>query len=108
MQQVHVTYHLEDRTWWAESADVEGFTAVAETLPELRALTLEGLQFYLADAAIDLIEDFVIEGAMSESSLRSLVSRTAWYSPPQVVVGSPTAILQPRHGSLLGRELNPA
>jgi predicted RNase H-like HicB family nuclease len=32
-----VEYHYEDGTWWAESTDLPGFSAAADTLPALTA-----------------------------------------------------------------------
>jgi len=48
MKRINVDYHHEDGSWWAESDDVAGFTAVAGSFDELRRLTIEGLGFYLA------------------------------------------------------------
>lgn len=56
MSEIRVTYYHEDGTWWAESADVPGFTAVADALPELRQLVREGLMFHLDLDSIDLRE----------------------------------------------------
>jgi len=47
MKRVHVIYRHEAGSWSAESPDVPGYTAVAETLTELRGLVREGLPFFL-------------------------------------------------------------
>lgn len=49
MATVTVTYHEEDGSWWAESPDVAGFTAVGASLTEVRELVHEGIPFYLED-----------------------------------------------------------
>lgn len=40
-----VVYHREVDGWWAESPDVEGWSAAADSFPELEALVFEGLVF---------------------------------------------------------------
>ena len=60
---VRVTFHLDSAesggkhefVWWAESADVVGFTAAAPTLTALRRLVIETLTDHL-DAAPVLVE----------------------------------------------------
>lgn len=48
MTTVTVIHHREpDGTWWAESPELEGFTAVAETRAALRELVVEGVAFHL-------------------------------------------------------------
>jgi len=40
---VHVRYHQEQDSWWAESPELDGWTAAAATLSELRALVREAV-----------------------------------------------------------------
>jgi predicted RNase H-like HicB family nuclease len=47
MDSVRVIYHHEDGTWWAESPDVEGWSAAGDTYAEVRALAVEGIPFAL-------------------------------------------------------------
>lgn len=54
---IRVTYHHEEGVWWAESADVDGFSATAESLRELRGLVKEGLEFHLGLTDFDLREE---------------------------------------------------
>lgn len=54
---VRVTYHHEEGMWWAESADVAGFSATAESLSDLRGLVKQGLEFHLGPAEFDLREE---------------------------------------------------
>ena len=54
---VYVIYHKErDGSWWADSPQIQGFTAVGETLGEVRALVFEGVPFYLDMDDVDLRE----------------------------------------------------
>lgn len=54
-----VVYHHEDGTWWADSPDVPGFTAVSDTLSELRQMVREGVPFYLDESEVELYEQNV-------------------------------------------------
>jgi predicted RNase H-like HicB family nuclease len=47
MDTVSVVYHHDPEAWWADSPDLPGWTATAETLDELRALADEGVRFSL-------------------------------------------------------------
>lgn len=50
MRVVKVVYHVEgDGSWWAESPDVPGFTAVGQSLAEVRELVQSGVPFYVED-----------------------------------------------------------
>jgi predicted RNase H-like HicB family nuclease len=60
MDSVRVIYHLEEDGWWAESPDVEGWSAAGESFPEVRALTDEGIPFAL-DRDVEL-EHYVPAG----------------------------------------------
>lgn len=56
MTMVRVTYHHELDSWWAESPDVTGYTAVADTLEKLRDEVREGLPFLLDVDQVEIIE----------------------------------------------------
>lgn len=62
MEIVKVIYHREPDGWWADSPDVPGWSATAATLPELRPLVTEGLQFALNS-------DEIIQDAQLDSSV---------------------------------------
>jgi predicted RNase H-like HicB family nuclease len=47
METVCVIYHHEADCWWAESPDVAGWTAVADSYAEVVKLTEEGIPFAL-------------------------------------------------------------
>jgi predicted RNase H-like HicB family nuclease len=47
METVHVVYHRDGDSWWADSPEVAGWTATAETLNELSALVEKGVRFAL-------------------------------------------------------------
>ncbi len=55
---VRVLYHHEPQGWWAESPDVDGWTAAGETFERVRALVDDGVAFALASAAEDRGEGF--------------------------------------------------
>jgi predicted RNase H-like HicB family nuclease len=55
---VRVLYHEEPEGWWAESPDVDGWTAAGGTFDEVRELAEEGIRFALEDDAV-AIEHFV-------------------------------------------------
>jgi predicted RNase H-like HicB family nuclease len=59
MEPVFVTYHHEDDGWWADSQQVTGWSATAETLDALRVLVEEGVRFALER------DDIVIEHVLS-------------------------------------------
>lgn len=60
MDTVRVIYHHEEDGWWAESPDVEGWSAAGQSFDELRALAEEGIPFAL-DHDVEL-EHFVPAG----------------------------------------------
>lgn len=47
MEAVRVIYHHEADGWWAESPDVEGWSAAGETYAEVVKLAEEGIPFAL-------------------------------------------------------------
>lgn len=47
MEGIHVIYHLEEGSWWAESPDLKGWLAVADTYEEIVELVEEGIPFAL-------------------------------------------------------------
>jgi predicted RNase H-like HicB family nuclease len=47
MEPVRVIYHYEEGSWWAESPDLKGWTAIAETYEEIVKLVEEGIPFAL-------------------------------------------------------------
>lgn len=75
---VRVTYHHERDSWWAESPDVPGYTAVAATLEELRAAVREGLPFHLDVDDVEVVETLpnVVTVRSSYGTL-TVVNRTA-------------------------------
>lgn len=58
MQRVRVIYHHEDDAWWAESPDVQGYSAAAGSLTELRGLVAEGLPLLMENDAVAVYEGF--------------------------------------------------
>jgi predicted RNase H-like HicB family nuclease len=47
MRSIHVIYHHEEGSWWAESPDLKGWTAIADTYEEIVELVEEGIPFAL-------------------------------------------------------------
>jgi predicted RNase H-like HicB family nuclease len=47
METVRVIYHHESDGWWAESPDVEGWSAAGDTYAEVAKLAVEGIPFAL-------------------------------------------------------------
>lgn len=52
---VHLVYHREDGTWWADSKDMPGFSAAGDTFTEVRKLAREGVRFYFDDNAVSIV-----------------------------------------------------
>jgi predicted RNase H-like HicB family nuclease len=51
METVRIIYHHEADGWWAESPDVEGWSAVGDSYPEVVKLAEEGIPFALEHEA---------------------------------------------------------
>jgi predicted RNase H-like HicB family nuclease len=52
MNTVSVEYHPDPAGWWADSLDLPGWSAAAETVDELRTLVEEGVHFALGSDAV--------------------------------------------------------
>lgn len=55
METVRVIYRRESDGWWAESPDIEGWSAAGDTYAEVYNLTVEGSSFVLGrdDVAVE-------------------------------------------------------
>lgn len=75
MREIQIFMHEEPEGWWAESPQMPGWSAAAETAEELQALAAEGVEFEgLAPA--NLV--FVVEReTVSPTIVFDFVSRTA-------------------------------
>ncbi len=51
METVRIIYHHEADGWWAESPDVEGWSAAGGSYAEVRQLAVEGIEFALGHQA---------------------------------------------------------
>ncbi len=58
---VRVLYHHEARTWWAESPDVNGWSAIGDSYVEIAKLVNEGVPFALGRPTA--IEHYVLTNA---------------------------------------------
>jgi predicted RNase H-like HicB family nuclease len=61
METVRVIYHHETEGWWAESPDVEGWSAAGNSYQEVAKLAEEGIRFALERDDVTL-ENFVPVG----------------------------------------------
>jgi predicted RNase H-like HicB family nuclease len=61
METVRVIYHHETDGWWAESPDVEGWSAAGDSYAEVSKLAKEGIPFALEREDVAL-EHFVPVG----------------------------------------------
>lgn len=82
---MRVIYHLEDGTWWAESPDVAGFTAVGEALPQLRREVREALSFYLSTDEFELFEQLANGEPVRELTF---MSEVLWFPSTYVTTVS--------------------
>lgn len=69
MAQVRIVYHQEGDSWWAESPDLDGFTAGGSSLREVRQMAREGVEFYL-DASAEIREELPNGGLVVQSDVR--------------------------------------
>lgn len=54
MRIVHVRYHFETEGWWAESADLPGWTAVGSSYEDVRRMARTGVaEFAGRDALVE-------------------------------------------------------
>jgi len=60
MKTVRVIYHHEPDGWWAESPDIDGWSAAGGTFAEVRQLAQEGVPFALGHDA--MLEHYVPAG----------------------------------------------
>jgi predicted RNase H-like HicB family nuclease len=60
-----VVYHQEDGSWWAESSDVPGFSAVGSTFEEVSQLVRETLEDVVGQP-FDLVEEMDDGGLLVE------------------------------------------
>lgn len=61
MRQITLVIHKDESTWWADSPDLPGFSAAADSLDALRIEASEGVAFELNDAPFSVSEKFHAE-----------------------------------------------
>jgi predicted RNase H-like HicB family nuclease len=54
MDPIRIIYHEEPEGWWAESPDVEGWSAAGGSYEEVRQLVEEGIPFALERETVEL------------------------------------------------------
>jgi predicted RNase H-like HicB family nuclease len=47
MDRIRVIYHREPEGWWAESPDIDGWSAAGDSYDETRQLAEDGVRFAL-------------------------------------------------------------
>lgn len=82
MPQYTIDYHEEDGQWWADSPEIPGYSAWADSFYEVRDLVLEGLAFVTDDPNAVAHERFAARRAPITSrdaygSVRSLWTVTS-------------------------------
>ena len=60
MDTVRVIYHHERDGWWADSPDLDGWSAAGDTFAEVRRLACEGVPFALGREVA--LEHYVLAG----------------------------------------------
>jgi predicted RNase H-like HicB family nuclease len=49
MRQIHIHYHRDGGSWWADSMDLPGWTAVGESIEEVRTLARAGAEEFAGE-----------------------------------------------------------
>jgi predicted RNase H-like HicB family nuclease len=66
-REIRIRYHYEpDGAWWADSPDLERFTAAAETFAEVRRQAREGAEVF-AEEPVMVVEEGVPELVMASA-----------------------------------------
>jgi predicted RNase H-like HicB family nuclease len=92
MRTVHVIYHYEEGSWWAESPDVIGWSAAGATFAEISANVAEGLEFFL-DERVQVVEMITGDAALvAPATCGAILTNVSFseLSPPAKYVGRPT------------------
>jgi len=71
MNAVTVFFHFEQATWWVESPDVPGFSAAADTIEGVRALTAKALDSELGEGTYFVHE---VGGVVSRPATASVAA----------------------------------
>lgn len=69
-----MTYHREGGVWWADSDELPGFSAAAESCKALHEVVREGVRFHLGDEPV-AVRAFDESGAALD--VESLIARDA-------------------------------
>lgn len=78
MDTITVVYHHEGEGWWADSPDLPGYVAAADTLHQVRELVHEGVPFYLDCEQVVILET----GDVGQLVVDVRASTLPWYSLP--------------------------
>lgn len=97
MRQITVVVHRENGSWWAESDDLPGFSALAPDLDTLRAELAAGVSFELDDAPFRIIERDESGAALTAGSVFAPSALRWWTETTESK--SPIADLYSRMGA---------
>lgn len=90
--EINVTYHAEDGSWWAESAGLPGFTAVADDFAGVRELVLEAVAEAAPGAAIvpsyEVENTAMVKGGWASARPVATGAQVADHSPARVRTAS--------------------
>lgn len=99
MRIVRVRYHQEHDGWWAESSDVEGWTAAADTYDGVHELALEGLTAVLGEPVYVVSES---DPASLESGIVEVTGTVVPHVTGQIEVSSVSVVPASRHEAVFG------
>ncbi len=75
MKRVWMSYHRDGNSWWADSSDAPGFTAVADSLSELRSLAREGVRLFLEEDVVVIDDETLFEIASDQFTVTKVLLR---------------------------------
>jgi predicted RNase H-like HicB family nuclease len=98
MREVTVTYHQDIDSWWAESQDLDGFTAAGNSFSELRPLVAEGVAFYLDDEPFVLFEILESGAQLMDGIVKaSGWTGSSWSGQLAMALSAPRQSVEIRH-----------
>lgn len=67
MRTVRIRYHYEPEGWWADSPDLQGFSAAGSTFLEVRQFAVEGVEFAV-DEPVLIVEEGRVTTAQGDEA----------------------------------------
>src|SRR2546421_5654376 len=93
IRRVTIHYHQDDESWWADSEDAPGFTAVGETAEEVHRLAREGIRFFLGEDV--LVSDDTTPTTLSDGVVSVFAGDTAFRNDARAPLRRPFPRLRP-------------